>query len=235
MKKWLYALLPALVLGALLGVLALMPQDDTLVEASIADTLPVGRELPGWVGERTQESEAERSILAVDTKFAKANYRALGLDEWAPDPRTPLVDASIVFSGQDMNSSIHRPELCLPSQGFQNLQGQPTTVELSNGMVLPFTRLSSIRPNGEKRADALHFIHYYIFVGHGHIKSTHMQRVMQDMYDRLFTGEVERWAYFQVGCYWGGSSGITEEQADRHIRRLISVLLPRIIRWDEMK
>lgn len=230
------ALIPAAVLAAMLGIILALPQKDELVEASISPDMPTGTQLAGWYGQKTQESEAERQILAADTKFSKVNYRAASLDDFSfADSTAPIIDASIVFSGQDMNASIHRPELCLPSQGFRNLTGRPARLKLSNGKELAFTRLSSERPRSEKRGDSLHFIHYYIFVGKGHIKSTHMQRVMQDMYDRLFTGRVERWAYFQIGTYWGEDIGISEAEADRSLQRLISSLLPRIIMWEDME
>lgn len=237
LNKLTHAFLPAALFGLVLSLLFLLPKDDTLAEASISPDMPVGLALPGWVGEKVQESESERQILAADTKFSKANYRAHSAADIWDDfgvNRGPVVDASIVFSGQDMNASIHRPELCLPAQGFMNLTGRPDTIELADGRTLHFTRLSSVRPRSEKRGDALHFIHYYVFIGHGHIKSTHLQRVMQDMYDRLFTGTVERWAYFQAGTYWGEDIGISEREADDHLRRLIRDLLPRIIKWDEM-
>lgn len=231
------ALLPPAVLLVLLAVLSLFPSHDHLVEASISSRMPVGQELAGWIGQKTQESEAERQILAADTKFSKALYRSAspaGWDDFGVR-RAPVVDASIVFSGQDMNASIHRPELCLPSQGFRDLVGSPASIELADGRTLQFTRLSSVRPRSEKRGDVIHFIHYYVFIGHGHIKSTHMQRVLQDMYDRLFLGTVERWAYFQAGTYWGDDIGISEQEADADVRRLIRDLLPRIILWDDMK
>lgn len=230
----LHAFLPVALLAALLSLIALIPENAELLEPSVQSELPVGRALPGWLGERVQESEAERSILAADTRFSKACYKQLGFDGRYPDPRCPLLDVSIVFSGQDMNSSIHRPELCLPTQGFQNLQGSPAEVELSNGVRLPFTRLSSIRPDNSDREATRHYIHYYLFIGKGHLKATHLQRVMQDMFDRLFTGTVERWAYFQIGCYWGGRSGISEGEAEQQLRRLIAALLPRIIQWQEL-
>lgn len=233
-RPLLHAFLPVAILAALLSLIALIPENADLLEPSVCSELPVGRELPGWLGERVQESEAERSILAADTRFSKACYKQLEFGERYPDPRCPLLDVSIVFSGQDMNSSIHRPELCLPSQGFQNLQGSPTEVELSNGVRLPFTRLSSIRPDNNDHSATRHFIHYYLFIGKGHLKATHLQRVMQDMFDRLFTGTVERWAYFQVGCSWGGSSGISEAEAEQRLRHLIAALLPRIIAWQDL-
>lgn len=236
MNATIRALLPAAVLAVMLGIILSLPQKDVLVEASISPDMPTGTALTGWYGQKTQETEAERQILAADTKFSKVNYRAASLDDFGfSDSKAPIIDASIVFSGQDMNASIHRPELCLPAQGFRNLTGRPATVELANGKTLAFTRLSSERPRSERRGDSVHFIHYYVFVGKGHIKSTHMQRVMQDMYDRLFTGTVERWAYFLIGTYWGDDIGISEADADRNLQRLISVLLPRIILWEDME
>ena len=44
----------------------------------------------------------------------------------------PPVEISIVYSGADMNSSIHRPERCLPSQGHLNLRGSTSEITLAD-------------------------------------------------------------------------------------------------------
>ena len=50
------------------------------------------------------------------------------------------VQASIVLSGHDLNDSIHRPERCLPAQGFKELKLEPRILKTEQGDV-PITRI----------------------------------------------------------------------------------------------
>jgi hypothetical protein len=97
------------------------------------------------------------------------------------------------------------------------------------------TRLSSKLPIQNERCPHLRFIHYYLFIGHGTINHTHLGRNIQDIADRLLFGRVQSWAYFQTGTYWAPELGISEEEADGRLRKLISELLPRQIDWEQVK
>lgn len=229
MKQALKALLPPIVLGFILASVFILPRHSEMVESAISPELPLGYSLPGWRGIKVQESEKERSILAADTRFSKARYTRQARMPW--ETESAPVEVSIVYSGQDMNSSIHRPERCLPAQGHQNLVGKTCQLPLSNGKALSFTRLSSQVPLKGQKASRLNFVHYYVFIGHDSICHTHLGRTLQDMSDRVLKGYVQRWAYFQVGTYWAPELGITEQEADQKVQTLISELLPRQIDW----
>lgn len=233
MKKHLSAFLPAALLGVLLACIWLLPEQQQLVTPSISGDLPTGYELSGWDGIKVQESEAERKILAADTRFSKARYTRLQRVPW--EQPTPAVEVSIVFSGREMNNSIHRPEVCLPCQGHLNVQGEESTLELTNGNTIKMTRLSSRRPTQNQSCPHQRFIHYYLFIGHGTIDHTHLGRNIQDIADRLLFGKVQSWAYFQAGTWWAPELGISEEEADNRLRKLISELLPRQIDWEKVK
>lgn len=232
MRPLLRAMAPALLLGALLACMLLLPVQDELAESSVSPDLPVGTALRGWYGTKTQESEVERATLAADTKFSKADYRESDdlLSREKPD-----INVSIVFSGNDMNNSIHRPERCLPAQGHQNLRAETRTITLSDGRSLTLTRLTSYIPRQGLPGGQLHFTHYYVFIGHGSICHSHLQRTARDMYDRVVRGAVERWAYIQVGTYWSDALHLTEAEADARITRLLADLLPGLIRWQELE
>lgn len=227
------ALLPPLLLLGLLSIIFLFPRQDTLLDAQIAPTMPLNYELPGWYGIKLQESEEERSTLAADTRFSKAAYTKLR--ESPADARGPRIVASVVYSGNDMNASIHRPERCLPAQGHLNLQSSASELSLADGQRLTFTRLTSRTPTGKLNQPALQHINYYIFVGHNSIQSTHLTRTLCDIKDRILHGYVQRWAYYQIGTYWGGSTGISEELAENHLRQLISQLTPIIMNKNATK
>lgn len=233
MIKILSALTPAFVLGIILSLTFIIPEKAELQASSMSMDLPLRFDLSEWYGIRKQESPAERRTLAPDTLFSKADYRLLYSDEW--DKTMPDVHVSLVFSGNDMNQSIHRPELCLPGQGHLNLLATDTLLTLNNGKEVKFTRLTTYRRNPDIPDKKLHYIHYYTFVGKGHIRHSHMQRVICDILDRILKGKVQRWAYCQIGTYWSPHLGITQEDADRLIQKLISQLLPQIINWEEME
>ncbi|MBR5879124.1 MAG: exosortase-associated EpsI family protein [Akkermansia sp.] len=231
-RKLLRSLLPPLLTVSILSCVFILPREEELVESSISPDLPLHDALAGWQGRKVQESERERRVLAADTRFSKATYSRVKRVPW--EKSLPPVEISIVYSGRDMNASIHRPERCLPSQGHLNLQGKSDEITLKDGRKLNITRLSSqVQIPGEKK-QTLNFIHYYIFVGHSNIHHTHLGRTAQDMYDRVAKGYVQRWAYFQAGSYWSPELGISKSEADKHIRDLISDLLPGQINWQEM-
>ncbi len=229
MKRLLLAFLPALLMGLTLWGSASMPRQLEFLESALSPDLPLNYELEGWYGVRQQESAEERATLAQDTRFSKGAYVKLRDD--ANSPRNPGLSVSLIYSGNDMNHSIHRPEGCLPAQGHLSLTSSKTTLRLANGQELAFTRLNSVTPCPDNPREFLHHIHYYVFVGHDTIVSTHIARVIRDICDRATSGSVQRWAYFQAGTQWGGNTAFSEEEAEAHLRELITQLLPRLIDW----
>lgn len=232
-KQLTRAWLPPALLALLLSSVFILPREEQLLESSISPDLPVGFDLTGWQGTKIQESEVERTSLAADTRFSKAQYTQPRRVFW--EKEKPPVEVSIVYSGSDMNSSIHRPERCLPSQGHVNLQTSSSELSLADGRTLTLTRLTSRVPL-PNRDDGLvlNFVSYYVFIGHGTLHHTHIGRTLQDMYDRVTRGYVQRWAYFQANSYWAPELNITEEEADKRVRTLISELLPNQVNWSEM-
>lgn len=233
MPHHLRALLPPVLLALLLSAVFILPRHEELVESSISPDLPVDFDLPGWQGKKVQESEVERSSLAADTRFSKAQYTQPRRVFW--EEEKPPVEVSIVYSGSDMNASIHRPERCLPSQGHVDLQTSHDSITLADGRCIAITRLTSRVPLPDRHDGLnLRFISYYVFIGHGTMRHTHLGRTLQDMYDRVTRGYVQRWAYFQASSYWAPELKLNEEETDKRIRTLISELLPGQIDWQEM-
>ena len=108
---------------------------------------PVGidLELPkmvgGWYGTDLAVSEKERIVLGEGTEFARKSYR---------NGRGYEIVASIVLSGQDMNTSIHRPERCMPAQGFTVIDKRSVPLALPGHELLRVTRLREC-PQPERR------------------------------------------------------------------------------------
>lgn len=228
------AFCPALLLGAAIVLTWLLPFDATIRESAISGQLPTGFDLEGWYGTRTQESEEERAILAADTRFSKAIYQRINPITGRLSPSPILV--SVIFSGNDMNSSIHRPERCLPAQGHLNLRSSTRELKLADGRSLTFTRLTSttISGEGEQKQRFCH-VHYYVFVGHSHVCATHLQRTLLDMADRIAGGVVQRWAYFQVGTSYRPNDEQGEQEADARLQSLIGDLLPGLLQQELLR
>lgn len=237
LKEIIIVALPPLVLAFLLGLIYLLPMDTELQESAISEKLPYGTEMDGWYGKKTQATKEERGTLAADTIFSKGVYQRCSITGLGAEHACygPPISVSIVYSGSDMNSSIHRPERCLPAQGHLNLMGRDVKVKLNNGREITFKRLQSFTLVGNQPNQRLEHINYYAFIGHDRICHSHIMRTLYDIWDRIAKGRTQRWAYLQVGGYWGEKTGITEAAAEAAILDLIADLVPRQINWQAIK
>lgn len=153
----------------------------------------------GWEGRKREVSQRELEILAEDTEFARMGY-----DRY----NRPSIEASVVFSGRDINNSIHRPERCLQAQGWNFVRMRKVVLKgvLPDGGDLPVKELVCVRPsfnpetkkpyllpNGQQLVDTR--VQYYTFFGHKSIVEEHYGRTFADMRDRLFEGYDQQWAY----------------------------------------
>ncbi|CAN5134597.1 hypothetical protein BH23VER1_BH23VER1_30910 [soil metagenome] len=214
-----------IVLGGGYAAVGLIPDAPPIQEASVEMDLPEA--IGSWEGKRIEPSEAELQLLSEDTEFEKRLYSR-------SEPTTlfeqlQAVNAGIVLSGQDLNNSIHRPERCLPAQGFRDLQ--VTTVEVPVGeSSVTVRRIHSyrdlpMRDGGQLR---LYNINYYWFVGHGHSTESHYERTFLDMSDRLVKGYNQRWAYFTISSYMTDNIdpivGRDEAATDKQIAKFIEAI-----------
>ena len=155
--------------------------------------------LDGFAVEDVPVSEAERTVLPKDTDFLKRCYTD-------PEGRTFCVTA--VIGGKE-KSSIHRPELCLPAQGFQ--MRSPRTVEVG-GVSWHLVSL------GRRDAPDMGFA-YTFFNQAGYRTSSHLRRIFRDVWDRSILGRVDRWV--MVTVY---SSAADERIVTSFLRRLEGVV-----------
>ncbi len=207
----------------LLGGLSLafvLPKDIQLQPVGIELRLP--EYVGDWHGVDQEASKGERDILGPDTQFARKVYTK-GTDE---------IFVSIVVSGPDMNTSIHRPERCLPAQGWTIADSQAIAIALPSG-ALKATRLQNIRnvtlSNGQPFK--LRSLNYYWFAGHSEVTASHFERTWIDIRDRVLKGQNQQWAYVTIGSTITKDFrvfGTDEKQTDDLIRAFISNLVPQI-------
>lgn len=173
MKKCVIPVLTALAVTSMSAVMALAPE-TVICEPPDVDLA----EIEGYVSIPVETSEAELKILPSDTAIVKRLYRAGG--------REFLV--SLVIGGKS-KSSIHRPELCLPSQGF--LMSSPKTREISG------VEWRTLFLDGSRGAARAGFA-YTFFNQAGFRTASHLKRIFADVWDRSVNNRVDRWVMVTV-------------------------------------
>jgi EpsI family protein len=212
--------LQVVLLAGLSGVFAL-PKHPELVPPAISLSLPDF--LGDWYGTDEEVSEGERSILGPDTQFARKKYS---------DSRGNEIHVSIVLSGPDMSTSIHRPERCLPAGGWTVTDSKQLSL-LDKGNKIQVTRLRNVR-NGRLNNGQLITIkslNYYWFVGHSDMTPSHIERTWIDIRDRVLKGYNQQWAYVSV-LSWISKDyqvfGRDEKQTDELLQNFIKELEPKL-------
>lgn len=206
MTKRLFKLQAVLLLG--FSAIFALPHARISSPAGIAMKLPVW--IGPWLGEDAEITAKEVGGLAKDTQFARKIYTS---------PQGDHIFVSIVLSGDDMASSIHRPERCLPAQGWSLQSSSKETIPLSDGKSLATTLLRSVRPaldySGNRRL--LTNLNYYWFIGYNYMTPSHLDRTIWDMRERLLHGYDQRWAYVTVTANvtegWGTPNRSEQETA----------------------
>lgn len=220
--KRLVVLQVLLVLG--LGAVFFLPKVANSTPQGIDLTLPdyVGR----WYGEDQKISEPELQMLAKDTSFARKLYT---------DARGGSIFASIVLSGQDLDNSIHRPERCLPAQGWSIADSKVISIPIPEGPIhdLKVTRLHNVRKMATKdgKTVSIYSVNYYWFVGWKDITPSHLDRTFIDIKDRVLYGYNQRWAYITIASTITKGLepfGKDEAETDAQVREFIQQLLPEI-------
>jgi exosortase len=134
--------------------------------------------LPGFESEEPGASEAELTVLPADTTIIKRRYVA---------PSGDWMVVSLVVGGKS-KSSIHRPELCLPAQGFA--MRNPRTLDVG-GRDWRMIELSA------KDSPSCGFA-YTFFNQEGYSTASHVARIFRDVLDRSVLNRIDRWVMVSV-------------------------------------
>lgn len=213
-----------IILAIGLGSTAFLPRVENPEPSGIYLKLP---EFIGmWHGVHAEVTERERTILGPHTQFARKDYS---------DPFGNHLFVSIVLAGTDMNRSIHRPERCLPAQGWTIIGTSGHTIPIAEDHHLPVTRLYNTRRVELKNGKTMpiYNLDYYWFIGYHDVTRSHLHRELVDIKDRIFKGYSQRWAFVTVASNISKSYqpfGKDEKQTDAMIQKFIKQLVPKIDR-----
>ncbi len=175
-----------------------------------------------YVGEAEPQSDMEKKLLPADTTQVKRTYRTPGrrVDE------RDVAHASLVIAGQDTRS-IHRPEVCLPGQGWTITDSRVLPVELPSGQQLYVRDLSLERldqRSADRRVLRAHYI--YWFVGKDVTTTSDAKRQWLSFSDSVFRQVNHRWAYPSVMAFvTQGMNPQQSGQRERNDTQTVGMLL----------
>lgn len=147
-----------------------------------------------WVGGPQEGlSEVERNVLPADTQGARRLYQ---------DKAGNQLYCSIVLAGRDV-TSIHRPEVCLPGQGWriQSQYVETVPVPSAPNARLGIMRMNSVREVPSSRGGPsvpMYSVFAYWFVGKDIVTPHHWERILRNTWDRVFHNTNHRWAYILI-------------------------------------
>lgn len=198
------------------------PDATSTMESGVRMDLP--ERVGAFTGKSAEVSDSERVILPKDTEFAKMLYTSFGGEQ---------INCQIVLSGGEKRS-IHRPETCLPAQGWTKKTSGMIPIKLSDGrklevMKLVISRPVEVRP-GETRELTSLFI--YWFIGKNVTTPYHWYRILHTDWDRVVHGVTHRWAYVIVSApvlQGFVSGGKNQEQTLESLKDFISEVAPEIM------
>jgi len=174
-----------------------------------------------FVSEPVGITRLELDWLPKDTTYGRRHYKA-------PDGFEMLT--SVVLMGTD-RTSIHKPQYCLPGQGWNiNASESGITsvrIDRPHPYDLPVMKLMTTaypdKPDGEK--SRVRGIYVYWFVADGELTADHLQRMWWMARDLVLTGTLQRWAY--VGCFTVCPPG-REEATFERMKQFIAGIVPEI-------
>ncbi len=188
------------------------------------------RVVGGYVGQEMEVTQAEKTILPLDTEFERSVYSSLDGAE---------VNCQIVLSGGEKRS-IHRPEICLPGQGWTIKSARPVEVKLGEGAHLEVMELTLERPvelqDGTRKS--LESLFLYWFVGSDKTTAYHHERIFLTSKDRVLQNINHRWAYVVVSTPVLGSiikGGRDHAATEAMLHEFIREITPYILTQDVLQ
>ena len=169
-----------------------------------------GRKCPACGGRLDRISVGERRNLPEDTTILKRNYTAFDGYEYS---------VNVVVSGRS-RGSIHRPELCLPAQGFQILKAERRRFRVRGGRPRECMVVTALASHSARR-----FSLAYWFVSRDRECCSHVERIALDIWDRSVHNRINRWVMIAVNS----SAPLDDPEAAAAFERFAGEFCPAVL------
>jgi len=227
-QKWLFFLIALILIGGTAGALTRLKKNQKLGQPGIMATAIPGSvmmkiDLPERVLDFTStnvpEPEVVLNYLPKDTSYAERLYQA-------PDSFSFGISAIVILMGAD-RTSIHRPEYCLPGQGWRIDKKTEERISIGGGQnyelpVMKWTVSNSYQtPDGRKGEVSGVFIFWLVSANEESTGNVRFQCYL--LRDLLFTGVLQRWAYVS---YFSVCAPGREDATFARMKKLIAASVP---------
>ncbi len=189
-------------------------QNDQCARSFLAHELGAMRTCPVCGGALARISLGERTLLPHDTLIVRKAY-------FNPGGKRMLV--TIVLSGSEQRS-IHRPQQCLPAQGFAIEQSSVLSVPLAGRPSLSLALIHATAQSARSNKSAPQTVLAYWFAGGGHETCGNFERLAFMAWDNLFHGIRSRWAYVSLQTQEDDAVQPAEHRIAEFIYRLYPML-----------
>lgn len=192
-------------------------QNEQCMRSFLASELNTSNNVcPVCGGRLDQVSLGERTILPPDTRIVRRLYQ---------NEEGDGITVTIVLSGNEQRS-IHRPQQCLPAQGFAIEQSSLLTVPLEGRAPLKLTMIRSRKGGLVASKQAPEMLMAYWFAGGGHETHDHFKRLAFMAWDNLVRGIRSRWAYVSLQTFSKAGDQGAERRLAEFVRQLYPLLKP---------
>ena len=187
----------------------------------IANSVLMDIQLPENVLDYTstvlEQSDVVTNMLPKDTSLASRKYNS-------PDGFQVVINT--VMMGKD-RTSIHKPEYCLPGQGWQIIKREPMTIAMAGPPAydLPATKwtLSKMYTDPEGHTFPIEGHYVFWFAAENKLTGSHSERLWWMMRDLLKTGVLERWSYIS---YFSVFLPANEAAASERMKQFVAASAP---------
>jgi hypothetical protein len=170
------------------GTDLLFCQSPSCLQSFLASELTGTNQCLSCSGKLDHASYAELQILPADTQIIRKLYQHSSGNSMM---------VTIVFSGQG-RSSLHRPEICLPSQGFTIANHSLEPIPIKGRDPLTVSLLTIDRRLTGSTIDQKGLFCYWFTGGRDRETASHIQRILWMAEDRILRNTSTRWAYVSV-------------------------------------
>jgi hypothetical protein len=225
-QKWLMLLIALALMAGTVGALTRLKGRQklgqpgikaTLIPGSVAMKIDLPERVLDFISTNVPEPEVVLGYLPKDTSFVERYY-------WAPDGF--WATATIILMGAD-RTSIHRPDYCLPGQGWRIDEKTEVNIPLAGPPPRQLPAMKWVVSNYFQAPDGgktkVRGLLVFWFVADGEQTASYVQFQYYLLRDLLFTGELPRWAYVS---YFTVCAPGREDAAFERMGKLIAASVP---------
>jgi hypothetical protein len=225
-QKWLILLIALALMAATGGALSRLKANQRLgnpgiVASPIPGSVMMNIDLPERVLDFTStnmpESDVELGYFPKDTSFVKRFYTS-------PDGFAAI--GTIILMGAD-RTSIHRPEYCLPGQGWRIDKKTEVTLLIAgrHPYQLPVMKwvMTNFLPGRDGQKREVRGVYMFWFVAHNELTTSNVRLQCYLVRDLLLTSVLQRWAYIS---YFSMCAPGQEEATGERMEKLVAASVP---------